>query len=144
MRHKFFALFLTLLLLLPFTAMSQTKSAAAKSKAAPQALSPAAVHQSALVIDTHADTPGRFVDEDFDLANNSADDPGHMNFAKIKKGNLGAEFFPIWVDPSEYKGRYAHRAFAMIDSVYQQAEKHPDQMMMAFSAADIEKAHREK
>ncbi|HUR37686.1 MAG TPA: dipeptidase [Terriglobales bacterium] len=117
--------------------MTQTKASAKK-------LSPAQVHQSALVIDTHADTPGRFVDEDFDLANNSPDDPGHMNFAKIKQGNLGAEFFSIWVDPTEYKGRYAHRAFAMIDSVYQQAEKHPDKMMMAYSTADIEKAHRER
>lgn len=137
MRSKFPVLLLTVAL--PLTAMTQTRS----SKPAVKALSPAAVHASALVIDTHADTPGRFVDEDFDLANNSPDDPGHMNFAKIKRGNLGAEFFSIWVDPTEFKGRYAHRAFAMIDSVYQQAEKHPDRMMLAFSTADIEKAHRE-
>lgn len=142
MRHQLPVLLLTVVL--PLTAMTQTKSSA-RSKLTPanKATSPAAVHQSALVIDTHADTPGRFVDEDFDLADTSPTDPGHMSFAKIRQGNLGAEFFSIWVDPEEYKGRYAHRAFAMIDSVYQQAEKHPDQMMMAFSAADIEKAHRE-
>jgi len=31
----------------------------------------------------------------------------------------------------------------LIDSVYQQAAKNPDKMMMAFSTADIERAHRE-
>src|SRR6185436_12900969 len=105
MRHKLSVLLLTVVL--PLTAMSQTKpqpkSSQPKSKA--QTLSPAAVHQSALVIDTHADTPGRFVDEDFDLANTAPDDPGHISFEKIKQGNLGAEFFSIWVDPTEFKGR---------------------------------------
>src|SRR5213076_466510 len=32
----------------------------------------------------------------------------------------------------------------LIDSVYQQAARHPDRMMMAFSVADIERAHKEK
>jgi membrane dipeptidase len=31
----------------------------------------------------------------------------------------------------------------LIDSVYEQAAHHPDRMMMAFSSADIERAHRE-
>ena len=32
----------------------------------------------------------------------------------------------------------------MIDSVYQQAARHPGRMMMAFSVADIERAHKQK
>ena len=32
----------------------------------------------------------------------------------------------------------------MIDSVYEQAARHPDRMMMAFSVADIERAHKQK
>ncbi len=139
MRSKLPVLLLTLVL--PLTAMSQTKS---QTKTSAKQLSPAAVHQSALIIDTHADTPGRMVDENFDMTNVPANDPGHLDFAKAKKGNLGAEFFSIWVDPNEFKGRYAHRAFAMIDAVYQQAEKSPAQMTMAFSAADIEKAYKQK
>src|SRR5207248_6768119 len=43
----------------------------------------------------------------------------------------------------EFKGQYAHRTLALIDAVYQQAAKHPDQMTMAFSPADIERAHRD-
>jgi membrane dipeptidase len=100
-----------------------------------------AVHDSAIVIDTHADTTQRLVDENFDLA-----DPlngGQLNLDAAKKGNLGAEFFSIWVEPELYKGHDAKRTLELIDAVYQQAAKHPDQMEMAFTAADIEKAQRE-
>ena len=100
-----------------------------------------AVHNSAIVIDTHADTTQRLVDENYDLA-----DPlngGNLNFDSAKKGNLGAEFFSIWVEPDLYKGHEARRTLELIDAVYEQAAKHPDKMQMAFSPADIEAAHRE-
>jgi membrane dipeptidase len=100
-----------------------------------------AVHNSAIVIDTHADTTQRLVDENYDLA-----DPlngGNLNFESAQKGNLGAEFFSIWVEPDLYKGQYARRTLDLIDAVYQQAAKHPDKMRMAFSPADIEVAHRD-
>jgi len=103
-----------------------------------------AVHDSAIIVDTHADTPQRFVDENFDLGNTDPNDVGHISLAKAKAGNLGAEFFSIWVDPDTSKGRFVERTLDLIDSVYEQASRHPDQMMMAFSVADIERAHREK
>ena len=96
-----------------------------------------AIHNSAIVIDTHADTPGRFVDENFDMASDSGE--GHMDFAKAERGNLGAEFFSIWVDPKITTG-YTKRALDMIDSVHEQAQKHPDRMVMAYSADDLVKA----
>jgi len=105
-------------------------------------LTPKQVHASALVIDTHADTTQRLLDEQFDMAAPPAGDAGHLDFAKAKAGNLGAEFFSIWVDPVKWKGQYAHRTMALIDAVYQQAEKHPDKMTMAYSTTDIEKVHK--
>jgi membrane dipeptidase len=104
-------------------------------------LTPDQVQKSAIVIDTHADTPQRFVDEDFDLA-----DPlngGNFNFDSVHKGNLGAEFFSIWVDPAANKGHFARRTLILIDSVKQQVAKHPDQMMLVTSPEGIEQAHRE-
>jgi len=100
-----------------------------------------AVHDSAIVIDTHADTPQRLVDENYDLADQL--NGGNLNFDSAKKGNLGAEFFSIWVEPDLYKGHDARRTLELIDAVYQQAAKHPDRMQMAYSPADIEAAHRE-
>ena len=101
------------------------------------------IHNSAMVVDTHADTPQRFLDEGFDIGNTDPKDQGHISLDKARAGNLGAEFFSIWVEPS-FKGQYAHRALDLIDSVYEQADRHPDRMMMAFSVADIERAHKEK
>ena len=102
-----------------------------------------AVHDSALIVDTHADTPQRFLDEGFDIGSTDPHDIGHMSLDKAHRGNLGAEFFSIWVDPETAQGHFARHTFDLIDSVYEQAARHPDRMMMAFSVADIERAHRE-
>jgi membrane dipeptidase len=103
--------------------------------------SPAAVHASAIVIDTHADTPQRFLDEHFDLG-----DPrgkGDWNLEAARKGNLGAEFFSIWVDPAAYKGQWARRTLELIDAVKLQVAKHSDQMELVTSPEGIVQAHRD-
>lgn len=101
------------------------------------------IHNSAIIIDTHADTPQRFLDEGFDIGSTDPNDIGHISLDKARRGNLGAEFFSIWVDPETNQGHFAKHTFDLIDSVYEQAARHPDRMMMAFSPADIERAHRE-
>jgi membrane dipeptidase len=101
------------------------------------------IQDSAILIDTHADTPQRFLDENFDIGSTDPNDVGHISLDKAQRGNLGAEFFSIWVDPETNKGHFAQHTFDLIDSVYEQAAHHPDRMMMAFSTADIERAHHE-
>jgi len=101
------------------------------------------IHDSALIIDTHADTPQRFLDEGFDIGSTDPNDIGHISLDKARRGNLGAEFFSIWVEPETNQGHFAKHTFDLIDSVYEQAARHPDRMMMAFSTSDIERAHRE-
>ena len=101
------------------------------------------IHESAIVVDTHADTPQRFLDEGFDIGSTDANDVGHISLDKARRGNLGAEFFSIWVEPESNQGHFAQHTFDLIDSVYEQSARHPDRMMMAFSVADIERAHRE-
>jgi membrane dipeptidase len=102
-----------------------------------------AIHDSAIVVDTHADTPQRFLDEGFDIGSTDPNDVGHVSLDKARRGNLGAEFFSIWVEPATNQGHFARHTFDLIDSVYEQAARHPDRMMMAFSVADIERAHKE-
>jgi membrane dipeptidase len=117
------ALLIPLLVAIPALLCAQTPANSHPAQMKTKTQSPAAVHQSAIVIDTHADTPQRFVDEHFDLA-----DPlgaGNLNLDSVHKGNLGAEFFSIWVEPSIYKGQYARRTLELIDSVKQQVAKHP-------------------
>ena len=75
------------------------------------------IHDSAIVIDTHADTPQRFVDENFDLGTVTPVSEGNVDLQKARQGNLGAEFFSIWVDPQTSAGHYTQRALDLIDSV---------------------------
>jgi membrane dipeptidase len=131
---KLLALLWSVLLMMPLPSPAQARGKAAADQLAARARE---VHNSAIVIDTHADTPMRFVDENYDLAGPRGH--GYLDLPSIKAGNLGAEFFSIWVDPS-YKNGYAHRALEEIDSVYQQVQKHPADMVMAFTAADIRRA----
>jgi len=131
-------LWLPLLLLASLlTAYSQDASPTVSAKARQ-------IHESALVVDTHADTPQRFLDENFDIGSTDPKDHGHLSLDKARAGNLGAEFFSIWVEPETNQGHYARHTLDLIDSVYEQAARHPDRMMMAFSTDDIERAHKQK
>src|SRR5271156_5879912 len=115
-------------------------SSAAQTPVSQKALE---IQDSAIVIDTHADTPQRFLDENYDMGSTDPNEHGHLSLAKAQAGNLGAEFFSIWVEPETNQGHFARHTLDLIDSVYEQAARHPDRMMMAFSVADIERAHRE-
>src|SRR5881394_2664504 len=124
-----------LLLILGSISVAETSTISARAKA---------IHDSAIVVDTHADTPQRFLDENYDIGSTDPNDHGHISLDKARAGNLGAEFFSIWVEPTTNQGHFAQHTLDLIDSVYQQAARHPDRMMMAFSVADIERAHKEK
>lgn len=104
--------------------------------------SPELIHAQALVIDGHADTSQRFVDEWWNFS-----DPlgaGMLNLDTARKGNLAAEFFAIWAEPQEWRGRYAHRTLQLIDGVYEQLRKHPATMRLGRTPADIIEAHRDQ
>jgi membrane dipeptidase len=129
--------FLAYLLLASAFALAQD-SAAVSARAR-------AIHDSAIVVDTHADTPQRFLDDGFDIGSSDPKDVGHISLDKARVGNLGAEFFSIWVDPGTVPpDHFARHTFDLIDSVYEQAARHPDRMMMAYGVADIERAHKQK
>jgi membrane dipeptidase len=133
-----------LLALFVYSFAAAQTSAANKDGAGPEVSAKArAIQESAIVVDTHADTPQRFLDENFNIGSTDPNDVGHISLDKAKRGNLGAEFFSIWVEPESNQGHFAKHTFDLIDSVYEQAARHPDRMMMAFSVADIERAHRE-
>ena len=100
-----------------------------------------AIHAASLVIDTHADTPQRFVDENWDFAGPL--NGGMLSLDTAKQGNLAAEFFALWPEPVAWKGRYAHRTLALLDGVLEQIDRHADRMRLCTSAAEIVAAHRD-
>jgi membrane dipeptidase len=96
---------------------------------------PLQIHTSALVIDTHADTAQRFVDQSWDFASELSG--GMLNLETARQGNLAAEFFAIWPEPVAWRGRFAHRTLALIDGVLEQVRRHPTQLALCKSPAEI-------
>ena len=94
------------------------------------------LHHRAIVIDMHADTILRVLDEGADLAEGA---PGwHLDLNLMRAGGVDAQFFSIWADPHEYWGAAARaRALALIGALDAQLEKHPELMERALTAEDI-------
>ena len=102
----------------------------------------ARIHASALVIDAHADTPQRFLDEHWHFTSDLG--AGMINLASARAGNLAAEFFALWVDPEQYPtGTHAHRAFELLDATLEQVRLHPQELCLCLTPADILAARAE-
>lgn len=101
---------------------------------------PASVHRRAIVIDMHADTAQRLVDEHVDIDTQLPD--GHLDSVRAKQGGLDAQFFSIWVEPQLFGGTGAaavKRADIQIAAVKELVEKHPQTWALATTAGDIRK-----
>jgi membrane dipeptidase len=65
---------------------------------------------------------------------------GNLDIPRMREGGLDAEFFSIWV-PSELTGPPAvKKAMDLIDAVRETVRAHPDDLMLATTAADIRRA----
>jgi membrane dipeptidase len=124
----------------PFSHAQATSRAHKETMSATQ--DPLTVHNSSIVIDTHADTPQRFVDEHWNFT-----DPlngGMLNYDSAKKGNLDAQFFSIWVDPSQYPANAsARRTLDLIDGTLEQVRRAPDKLALCVTADQILAAHKQ-
>lgn len=99
-----------------------------------------AIHRRAIVVDTHNDITTPMTNDDYDLGGNPPE-PYRTSIARMKKGGLTAEFFSLYVKPWYVAhGGAARRTLDMIDSVYRAVERHPNELMIATTAADIRRA----
>src|SRR6202049_1481165 len=98
------------------------------------------LHFSAIVVDTHDDTTQRFLDGDFDLLPRNGG--GSIDIPRMKEGGLGVIFFSIWI-PSKITGPEAVKhALDQIDAVREQVRKHPKEITLATTAAEIREARK--
>ncbi|HEX8179505.1 MAG TPA: dipeptidase [Pyrinomonadaceae bacterium] len=101
------------------------------------------LHRSAIVVDTHNDITTMMEDEDYDIGQSSIG-KYHTDLARMKEGGLTAEFFSVYVDKKYAEtGGSARRAMDQIDWVYRSAERYPQQLLLATTAADIRRAKKE-
>ncbi len=97
------------------------------------------LHREAIVVDGHADTIGRSLDDGEDLGTETG--KGHLDLPRMVRGGLDAQFMSCWVEP-KYVDRKesATRALRMIDAVKQWIAKYPDRIALARGAADVRRA----
>lgn len=102
---------------------------------------PMLIHRRAIIVDMHADTVQRVVDENTDI--DQLSDKGHLDAVRAKEGGLDAQFFSIWVEPDLFGGGGAtamKRADVQIEAVKDLAAKHPETWELATTAGDIRRA----
>jgi membrane dipeptidase len=112
--------------------------ATSQVKAVSDADDPHSIHSRAILIDMHADTVQRMIDEGADINTRLAD--GHLDAPRMKEGGLDAQFFSIWVEPQYFGGggkSAVERADRQIAAVRALAEQHPETWELATTAADI-------
>jgi len=97
------------------------------------------LHERAIVVDSHDDTTQRLLfDKTFDISARHKD--GHIDVPRMREGGLDALFFSIWV-PSDITGPPAvKRALDLIDCVREAVRLHPDDLVLATTAADVRRA----
>ncbi len=99
-----------------------------------------AIHRRAIVVDTHNDITTPMTNDDYDLGGDPPY-PYRTSIDRMKKGGLSAIFFSLYVKPWYVQhGGAARRTLDMIDSVYRAVERHPNDLILATSAADIRRA----
>ena len=99
------------------------------------------LHFSSIIIDTHDDTTQRLLDPKFDLG--ARHETGSIDIPRMKAGNLGGIFFSIWI-PSKITGPEAvKRALDQIDAVREAVRRHPRDLALATTAAEVRAARRE-
>jgi membrane dipeptidase len=118
---------LAVLLLLGFSAAAQTR------------VDPARVDrllQRAVVIDLHDDTTQMIVDEGYNLGEKH--DYGQVDIPRMRAGHVSGLFLSIWTDSDRYTPLEAvRRTLEQIDGVRREVARHPNDLEMATTAADI-------
>ena len=105
---------------------------------------PLSIHRRAIIVDMHADTVQRVIDENVDINQRLGD--GHLDAVRAKEGGLDAQFFSIWVEPQLFGGGGASatkRADIQIDAIHNLAIKHPETWELATTADDVRRASKD-
>jgi len=99
------------------------------------------LHFNSIVIDTHDDTTQRLLNPKFDLGARHPD--GNIDIPRMREGGLGGIFFSIYIPGSITGPEAVKRAFDQIDAVRQTIARHPNDLVLAVTADDVRRAHRQ-
>lgn len=98
------------------------------------------IHEKAITVDTHCDTPWALLSSDFNIAEKHSAPKSRVDFPRMKEGGLDAEFFAVFTGQKprtdeNYKDAYS-KADQMLDSIHSMVKKHSDMARLALTADD--------
>ncbi len=103
------------------------------------------IHEEIVSIDTHADTPLNFLDEDFDIGkwNNFDSTRTRIDFPRMKAGKLDAVFMAVFIGQGERteegNSNAKKRALKIFNALYEKVGKYPEQAEIGYNSDDVYK-----
>ncbi|MFM8340113.1 MAG: dipeptidase, partial [Fluviibacter sp.] len=140
--HPLFALAALSLSTMPALAATPEQIAATALRTAP-------------VVDGHNDVPEQlrarfgndFTKFDFRDTRKTGDahqSPMHTDLTRLKTGKVGGQFWSVWVPASLSEPEAVEQVTEQIDTVHRLIAAYPNDLMLALTAADIEKGFKQK
>jgi membrane dipeptidase len=97
---------------------------------------PAELHREALVVDLHSDAAMRLMNGvDF----GRRDTTGHMDIPRLREGGIDLQVMACWLATETPIDFCRPHVDSMIDSLYAQLERYPDQIELCRTAAEAER-----
>jgi membrane dipeptidase len=134
------------LLVMTMTVAVGAQAPAKKNAAESSAARAARIHKEAIVVDTHIDTTMMLGREGWDFMVRhqpvKGEDSNHVDLPRAKEGGLDAAFFSIYMAGTVTGPEAVKRSLILIDHVRSLAEAHPNQIVLATTAAEVRAAHK--
>ena len=122
------------LLAAPLAVAAPTSQGAPVAAVSP--ISDEALHQRAIVVDTHADSTGRIANDGVDFAKEQPD--MHLDLPKLQRGGVDAQFFSIFVGPWEARPEQSYpAALKQFEAVHAMLRNNPRTIVWAKTAAEV-------
>jgi len=102
------------------------------------------IHKEAIVVDTHIDTTMMLGKPGWDFMVRHQPEPGenHVDFPRLREGGLDAAFFSIYMAGTVTGPDAVKQSLILIDRVRTLAEQHPNEIVLATTAAEVRAAHK--
>jgi membrane dipeptidase len=141
MLNKYTLAMVAWLCAVPLSGQTPQKHAAPAETTAARA---ARLHKQAIVVDTHIDTTMMLGKPGWDFMVRHQPEPGdnHVDLPRIREGGLDAAFFSIYMPGTVTGPEAVKQSLVLIDRVRTLAEQHPNEIVLATTAAEVRAAHK--
>ncbi len=105
------------------------------------------IYRAAIVIDMHNDLPSKMLDQRYDADVRHDPSQGHSDLPRFIESGITGQFLSAWVD-APYAERAPDGSWARVqrylDTIHEWVARHPAELILATTAADVLRAKVEK